>query len=400
LDRTAFDQVYLSSSAIELANSVDRGRSFFRQMWQERGPVFNAPSCIACHARNARGLPLLPENRSVGLLFRLTDAKGQDDPVLGHQLNVLALAGVPRESEVTAHESKKVFTYPDGSQTELISFRYSFSNLSYGPLHPSTIPSPRNTPNMIGLGLLEGVPNEVLETLADPLDRNGDGVSGRLGPKNRSGLYGRFGWTSAHATLTEQNAAALHFDIGVKNSLHSTTQCTVHQEKCQELDQGSIEITDVELHDLTRYTRLIGVPQQRASQNPEILRGLELFERVGCVQCHAKDISTLGPPEFGAETTFVIHPFTNLLLHDMGPELAVLSHDQTQVQKEWRTAPLWGLGLEKDVVGRRYLLHDGRARTPEEAILWHGGEALSARQKFTNLNSADRKRILDFLETL
>jgi CxxC motif-containing protein (DUF1111 family) len=397
--RAAFEQILLSSESDPMRPSVERGQGLFRQLWQSRGPLFNAPSCMACHARNARGLPLLPENRSVGLLFRLIGSSAGGDPVLGTQLNPLALQGVPREAEPRARLRSKFHVYPTGERVELVWFDYDYLNLSYGPMHGSTVSSPRNTPNMIGLGLLDAVLDATLLSLEDPLDRDRDGVSGRVG-RNSEGRVGRFSWTADHASLLEQNAAALNFDMGIRNPKFPDSQCTTLQQSCLEAESTGLEVTAEGLKDLTRFTQLVGVPSQRTPKDPEILRGLRVFEQIGCSKCHVQTLNTAANAELVNLRSQSFHPFTNLLLHDMGPDLSVRSSDGSKVQSEWRTPPLWGLGLEENVVGRRFLLHDGRARTPEEAILWHGGEAERSKLAFVSLSPEERRRLLAFLESL
>ena len=211
---------------------------------------------------------------------------------------------------------------------------------------------------------------------------------------------GRFGWKANVATVEQQAAGAFHGDIGITSALHPDENCPAAQTECASApDGGSPEITDSRLAAVDLYIRTLAVPAMRGHETAEVLAGARLFESFGCTSCHTETHRT-GPSDIAALADQVIHPYTDLLLHDMGPGLADGRDDFDATGSEWRTPPLWGLGLIDDINGHRFLLHDGRARTIEEAILWHGGEAEAAREAFRSASADERAQLLAFLEAL
>jgi CxxC motif-containing protein (DUF1111 family) len=261
---------------------------------------------------------------------------------------------------------------------------------------------------MIGLGLLENVPASVLEALADPEDADGDGISGRINrvwsPSEGGMRPGRFGWKANAANLVDQDSGAALGDVGLTTRLHPDQNCPAAQAACRAAyDQsatGGAELSDLFLERLVFYTRAIAVPRQRHPEAPEVARGAALFRTARCDACHVPTLVT-GPdatlPELANQS---FHPFTDLLLHDMGPDLADGRPDFAAGPSEWRTPPLWGIGLIPAVNGHDALLHDGRARGVAEAILWHGGEGAAARDAFRTMDAADRAALVAFVNTL
>jgi CxxC motif-containing protein (DUF1111 family) len=264
--------------------------------------------------------------------------------------------------------------------------------------------SPRVAPSVIGLGLLESVPLSTLEALADPDDADGDGISGRVNwVTDHAGkrAAGRFGWKANVATLREQAAGAAVGDIGITSSLFPAQNCPPEQATCVDArtDPGP-EMKPSFLDRMVLYVQTLAVPVARDLNDPVVHRGEHLFRDFGCASCHMPTLRT-GPeavqPELANQT---FHPFTDLLIHDMGEGLADHRPDGSATGSEWRTPPLWGLGLIGKVNGHDRLLHDGRARGPAEAILWHGGEAEAAKEKFRTADKADRDALIAFLNAL
>ena len=375
------------------------------------GPVFNARSCSSCHFRDGRGRPPIPpETDSVGLLFRLaidgTTAEGGPvpEPSYGGQLNQAAILGVPAEGHVVVTYEELPATYVDGEPYSLRQPRYEFAGLAFGPLHPDTRVSPRTAPFLIGLGLLEAVDEATVLAAADPDDRDGDGISGRANlvwdARRGASALGRFGWKANVPTLEQQNAGAFVGDIGITSSLFPEQNCTPAQAAClaapsggePELDQGKLDA-------VTFYSRYLAVPARRDVHDAAAVRGEVLFAEIGCASCHTPTLTTRADAEAPLAAQR-IHPYTDLLLHDMGDALADERPDFLADGREWRTPPLWGLGLVATVNRHTLFLHDGRARGVAEAILWHDGEGAASRDRFRALSQTDRAALLRFLESL
>jgi CxxC motif-containing protein (DUF1111 family) len=355
------------------------------------GPTFNRNSCSGCHVRDGRGRP--PETAGApfeSMLIRLSalgaGGKPVPHPAYGEQLNDRAILGVPAEGHVIIDVTEVPGTYGDG------------------PLDGAMV-SPRVAPAVIGLGLLEAVPVSTLEALADPDDSDGDGISGRINwltGRDGKPAAGRFGWKANVATLREQAAGAANGDIGLTSSLFPVKNCPAPQAACQDAahDPAGPDLSDRFLDKLTTYMRTLAVPVERDASDPEIVHGFALFKEFGCAACHVPTLKTdtnAALPELGGQ---VFHPFSDLLLHDMGPDLADGRPDGSANGNEWRTPPLWGLGLLSRVNGHDRLLHDGRARGFAEAILWHGGEAEKAREAFRTAAADDREALIAFLKSL
>lgn len=375
------------------------------------GPVFNARSCSSCHFRDGRGRPPVPpEDDSVGLLFRLSipgttpDGGPLPDPIYGGQLNQAAILNVPAEGRVAVGYDAVAGAYPDGETYALRRPRYDLVDLAFGPPDPALLISPRTAPFLIGLGLLEAVGEETVLAAADPDDRDADGISGRPNyvwdVRRGAVALGRFGWKANVPTLEQQNAGAFVGDIGMTSPLFPDQNCTAAQTACLAAPSGGDpEIDQSKLDAVTFYTRNLAVPARRDVLDPQVRRGEALFADIGCAACHTPTMTTAADaaPVLAGQR---IHPYSDLLLHDMGDGLADQRPDFLADGREWRTPPLWGLGLIATVNRHTFLLHDGRARDAAEAILWHDGEGAAARERFRDLPRDDRAAVLRFLESL
>ena len=376
------------------------------------GPMFNRVSCSGCHTKDGRGRP--PENNQgpmESMLLRISipgkDANGGvvPHPVYGDQISERAILHVEPEGRAEISYTELPGAYGDGEKFSLRKPRYKISDLKYGDLGKDIMISPRVAPAMIGLGLLQEVPDETLLALADPDDADGDGISGRTnevwdslaGKKS----LGRFGWKANQPNLRQQNAGAAVGDIGIATSMAEGQNCTAAQPDCMKaINGGAPEMSDEFLDKLTLYTMTIAVPAQRKAHDPVIRQGEELFRAMGCASCHMPTLQTKSVKDFPELENQTFHPFTDLLLHDMGEGLADNRPDFEATGREWRTPPLWGLGLTPVVNKHDLLLHDGRARGAAEAILWHGGEAEAAREAFRNAAKPEREALIAFLNSL
>lgn len=375
------------------------------------GPVYNSRSCSGCHLRDGRGAPPLgPSEDPVSLLFRLS-RPGQiewepiPDENYGGQFNHLAVLGVEPEGEVRVTYEEMKGQYNDGSSYSLRKPTYTFQNLKYGEFAPDMMISPRIAPHMVGLGLLEAIEESTLVNLEDPNDENGDGISGKIqrvwNVLEGRQTIGRFGWKAGQPTVRQQVAAAFRGDIGITSKLFPDEPCGVNQVDCLQAQKGGEpELTDNILDRVTLYSAALAVPRRRDWEEPNVLQGKALFNQIGCNGCHIPKLVTNTNMEFEEFSNQTIRPYTDLLLHDMGTGLADNSTEGLASGTEWRTPPLWGLGLIAVVNGHTFLLHDGRARNAEEAILWHGGEAQKSKDAFTTLTNTERSWILDFLNSL
>jgi CxxC motif-containing protein (DUF1111 family) len=376
------------------------------------GPMFNRVSCSGCHTKDGRGRP--PENSQESMdsmLLRISiPGKGPNGgvmphPTYGDQISERAILHVEPEGRAEISYAELPGTYGDGEKFSLRQPRYAISDLKYGDLGNDIMISPRVAPAMIGLGLLQSVPDETLFALADPDDADGDGISGRpnevwdslAGKKS----LGRFGWKANQPNLRQQNAGAAAGDIGIATSMADGQNCTAAQPDCAKaINGGAPEMSDEFLDKLTLYTMTIAVPAQRKANDPAVKRGETLFRTMGCASCHMPTLQTKSVEYFPELANQTFHPFTDLLLHDMGEGLADNRPDFEATGREWRTPPLWGLGLIPIINKHDLLLHDGRARGVAEAILWHGGEAEKSREAFRNAAKSERDALIAFLNSL
>jgi len=392
------------------------GNALFRANWVTApasaegldglGPLFNARSCSSCHARDGRSRPPEPDEVDRhGLLVRIgVRAAGGPDlphPAYGGQIQDVAIEGVRAEARVALQWRTTRGTYADGEPFELVAPRYELHDLACGELGAEVVLGGRVAPQLIGAGLLEAIPEAALRSHEDADDHDGDGISGRAHRLAGTGAIGRFGWKATQATVHDQTAAAFVHDMGITSSAHPLEPLTeVERAAITFASGGEPEIADPKLARVVFYTRTLAVPAQRDAASPEVVAGSAHFAAFGCAHCHVESFTT-GPvdfhPAFGGQS---IRPFTDLLLHDLGPGLADGKRDGDAMPGEWRTPPLWGIGLVPVVNDHDRYLHDGRARGLAEAILWHGGEATASRERFRTASATQRRELLAFLRSL
>lgn len=367
------------------------GNPAFDEQRGKLGPGFVARSCIACHVHNGRavpphvGAPMYQTVVKVG-----ADAKGTPHPQLGGTLQPQSTAGEP-ETRInlvgwTMIEGK----FADGIAYSLRKPAYAFKGAT------PEFYSVRLTPQLVGLGLLEAVSESTILALADPDDRDKDGISGRAqivsDPETHQPRLGRFGYKAGQARLSHQIASAFNHDMGV------TTAIFAQLDGATKVEQP--ELADTDLAHLTRYISTLGVSARRDLTNAEALRGEQIFVRANCVRCHTPTLTTSAHHPLAELRNQRIHPYTDLLLHDLGAGLADNLGEGVATGAEWRTPPLWSVGLTAGVSGGEAYLHDGRARNLEEAILWHGGEGEPSKESFRKLSAGDRAALVAFLKSL
>lgn len=418
------------------------GRALARQPWVRApsitdardglGPLYNARSCLACHVDGGRGPAPSEDGRLPRSSLVRLSLSGFDqvlgvvpEPTYGTQLQVQSVAlahqlrgvrgvaealdtRIPAEGAARVIWTKERFVYPDGRTVELRKPEVALEGLAYGALHPETRIGLRHAPPLHGLGLLDLIPEADLRALADPADEDGDGISGRPNqvwdPEANETRWGRFGHKANQPSLRVQVAAALRDDMGITNPVFPTQVCTEAQPACQSAPHGNgedgYEISDALLTVMLDFATSIGVPERRKPDHPMVRAGRELFFRAGCQDCHTPRFVTGRDPSRPYLSEQEIWPYSDLLLHDMGEGLADGRSDHLASGSEWRTPPLWSVGLARAVNAETGFLHDGRARSVEEAILWHGGEARTSRDRFIELNAEDRRRLIAFVRSL
>jgi CxxC motif-containing protein (DUF1111 family) len=370
------------------------------------GPIFNNNSCGACHINNGRGKP---DEQLTSILFRIS-IPGQSEtggpnpiPGFGTQLQDKAIFGTQPEAGVTIEYEEIEGQYADGTVYKLRKPIYTVTD-PYISLPEDFLLSPRIAPFIFGIGLLEAIPEETILSLADPDDSNGDGISGRpnwvWSFENQEIALGRFGWKAANPSALEQSAEAYNQDIGITTPLISqeSSQGQIQHDGMDDDPEIDFEVLDAAAF----YVQTLAVPARRNVEDPQVKRGQELFTEAKCSSCHIPVLETGQHPTRNelVLNSQVILPYTDLLIHDMGEGLADGRQDFSASGVEWRTAPLWGIGLVKVVNGHTNFLHDGRARNFEEAILWHGGEAEGSKEFFRNLSAEDREALIKFLDSL
>lgn len=408
------------------------GNSFFRSPWviapssttarDGLGPLFNTNACQNCHVRDGRGHPPAPDAlNAVSMLVRLSIPAGTADqhallerngvvpePNYGAQLQDMAVPGIAPEGKVRVSYEEFSVRFTDGYSVQLRQPRLDISQLGYGPMHPQVQLSARVAPPMIGLGLLEAIAPEAILANAMAQAKAGDGVRGEPNwvwdDAQGKTVLGRFGWKAGQPTLDQQNAHAFTNDMGLTTRLTPSDDCAAAQPGCRGAasgsDAGGPEVSDNILRLVQFYTRHLAVPQRRNVDKPAVLAGKNLFYQAGCQACHVPQYTTRPDAEDPALAGLPIRPYTDLLLHDMGPGLADGRMEFRASGSQWRTPPLWGIGLSETVSGHSQFLHDGRARNLLEAVLWHGGEAEAARQRVLDFNAEQRDALLAFLNSL
>lgn len=435
------------------------GNGIFRKLWVSApsstrgsdglGPLYNARACQNCHIKDGRGhMPEGPDDSRVSAFLRLSVpgapagaddivAGGgqsasagavpgapehpiipgliptQPDPVYGGQLQDLAITGHKAEGKMGLAWTEEPVTLADGTVVSLRRPEFTIENPAYGAPSPDLMISPRVAPQMIGLGLLEAVPAADILALADEDDADGDGISGRpnivWSTEFDQPMLGRFGHKAGMATIREQSAGAFSGDMGLSNPIFPdpSGDCTAAQGDCRAAPVGQepdirdgLEVDDAALDLVAFYSRNLAVPVRRDESDAQVLRGKEIAYALGCITCHNPKFVTHRLTDRPEQSFQLIWPYTDLLLHDMGEGLADDRPESRADGREWRTAPLWGISLNGRVTGVESYLHDGRARTLIEAVLWHGGEAQSARDGVVELPQADREALIAWLESL
>ncbi|MBT2342104.1 MULTISPECIES: di-heme oxidoreductase family protein [Pseudomonas] len=430
-DQNAFS---LPSANLPPSRRVDFsvGNSFFRSPWviapstttarDGLGPLFNTNACQNCHIKDGRGHPPAPDaTTAVSMLVRLSipDAPPYakvieqlgvvPEPVYGGQLQDMSVPGVAPEGKVRVDYSPVPVRFNDGTVVELRKPSLQITQLAYGPMHPDTRFSARVAPPMIGLGLLEAIPDEAILANAEAQAREKNGIAGRPNQvwddAQQKTVLGRFGWKAGQPNLNQQNVHAFSGDMGLTTSLRPFDDCTETQVDCKRAPNGNgsdgePEVSDNILRLVLFYSRNLAVPARRQVNSPEVLAGKNLFFQAGCQSCHTPKYTTAtnaAEPELANQ---VIRPYTDLLLHDMGEGLADNRSEFKAGGRDWRTPPLWGIGLTEAVNGHTQFMHDGRARNLLEAVLWHGGEAQAAQRQVLSFNAEQRAALLTFLNSL
>ncbi|WP_447786921.1 di-heme oxidoreductase family protein [Pseudomonas germanica] len=430
-DQNAFS---LPSANLPPSRRVDFsvGNSFFRSPWviapstttarDGLGPLFNTNACQGCHIKDGRGHPPPPDApNAVSMLVRLSIPDTPEfakvieqvgvvpEPVYGGQFQDMAVPGVAPEGKVRVTYTPVPVRFKDGTEVELRKPVLQITQLGYGPMHPDTRFSARVAPPMIGLGLLEAIPEDAILANAAAQAKDNKGISGRPNQVWDDALQktvmGRFGWKAGQPTLNQQNVHAFSGDMGLTTSLRPFDDCTDAQTACKQAPNGNgpdgePEVSDNILRLVLFYSRNLAVPARRGVNDAEVLAGKNLFFQAGCDSCHTPKYTTAANAAEPELANQVIRPYSDLLLHDMGEGLA---DNRTEFQasgRDWRTPPLWGIGLTQAVSGHTQFLHDGRARNLLEAMLWHGGEAQAAQQQVLSFNAEQRAALLAFLNSL
>lgn len=407
------------------------GNSFFKNPWVAApasttardglGPLFNTNSCQSCHIKDGRGhAPIGKNDSAVSMLVRLsipaTAAQAQQviyhgvkpEPIYGGQLQDMALPGIDPEGNIEVSYTNVTVELNGGEKVVLRQPNLAITNLAYGDMQGDVMLSARVAPPMIGLGLLEAIDAQVLLANIDPDDTNNDGISARANlvwdKKQQQSVLGRFGWKAGMPTLDQQNAGAFAGDMGLTSHFNLRDDCSEAQIECLNLpDGGNLaghEVDEKILSMVLFYTRNLAVPMRRKYDDPEVAQGKNIFHQSGCAGCHIPSFVTsksAAEPELASQ---VIYPYSDLLLHDMGDKLSDNRPEFLATGSEWRTPPLWGIGLANVVNKEASFLHDGRARNILEAILWHGGEAQSARDNVVNLSPENRAALIQFVNSI
>ncbi|NIY48300.1 c-type cytochrome [Cedecea colo] len=421
-DRASYEEIVWDKVADSQQSAVTAGRGFVRQTWVVSpsltpdvaglGPTYNRPSCISCHPHNGRGKPPEVQGEPMRSMLVRLSVPGLDnvggprhEPAYGDQLNEFGVPGVPGEGEARIEWVSLNKTLPDGEIVALRQPKVTFHKLAHGPLDNSAMSSLRVASVMYGLGLLEAVPEKDIQAIADEQRREGRGVAGTANRvwdvAKQSSVLGRFGWKANQPTVRQQIAAALLGDMGITTPLFPKPNCPPAQTACiaQKADTHP-ELNNETLDQMALYHYMLAVPARRDVDALAVKHGEKLFTEIGCSSCHRSSLTTGDFPALPALAGQLIHPYTDLLVHDMGEGLADGRPDGIASGRQWRTPPLWGTGLLEKINEHTTLLHDGRARGPLEAILWHDGEAEDARTHFENLSRADREAVISFLRSL
>lgn len=371
------------------------------------GPIYNNVSCISCHHNDGKGTPTAGTITSSLLIRVATGAPNEHGgpsglPGFGNQIQDLSIQGVAPEAKVNISYTNRTITYPDGTTTDLRVPAYSLLN-SYLPLGAYQL-SPRLAPPVFGLGLLENIPEATITGFAQANQKNKNGIAGHpnyvYNPETKRAEIGRFGLKANTSSLYVQVASAYHQDMGITNTLFPQKSCYGQSQMSAVYMPEKINLPDSMLHAVTFYVQSLAVPARRKVNDPVVKSGEAIFSSINCSGCHIPTMNTGVHLGFSQLSNQRIHPYTDLLLHDMGKDLADGYTDYLANGNEWKTPALWGIGLFEKTNGTPFYLHDGRARTLEEAILWHGGEAQNSRNAFMQLSAGDRQALIQFIKSL
>src|SRR5258706_4089373 len=376
-----------------------------------RGPTANGDTCTHCHAGNGRGHAPDSDRETLASMVVRLSIPGENEhggplphPNYGDQLQDQGELGrVFAEGDATIAWSESEERLPDGSSVTLRTPKLGFTNLAFGPLGADVMTSVRMAPPVFGAGLLDAIAENAVLDIAR--QQQEIGFNGRPNyvwdEEKQTTALGRFGWKANQPSLRQQDASAFLNDMGVTTSVFKRENCPDKQVACRKRPLGMVpEQPDRAFNELVFYTRALGVPARRRVGDPVTSRGEHLFAQAQCAICHVPEIKTGEYPALPLLANQVIRPYTDLLLHDMGEGLADGRPDFLAGPRDWRTPPLWGIGLSSKVNGNASLLHYGRARNLTEAILWHGGEAERSREAFRAMPAADREALLNFLSSL
>ncbi len=409
----AFSQPAANLSDAEVAR-FRIGDVFFTSPWSAApgvspesdglGPTYLATSCAACHVADGRGsMPGTAGDGGMGIV-RFADANGRAADLTDYHLQIQprAIEGVPTEASFEITWIEEPGSYPDG-ETYVLRRPVLEVLADDDTLVAAAADGVRIAPPLLGVGLLEAIPEEAVRALADPEDADGDGVSGRVNEitdASGSVVMGRFGLKANVATIAEQAAVAYLLDMGITSTMLPDENCPIAQVACGAAPSGGEpEISASRFADVVFYTATLAPPSRPFADDESVVAGERVFGELGCVACHVQRFET-GDHEIAALSGQTIYPYTDLLLHDMGAGLSDGRTDGAASATEWRTPALWGLGLTRTVNASAGFLHDGRARSIEEAILWHGGEAEASRDAFMRLSAENRHLVLVFLKSL
>jgi CxxC motif-containing protein (DUF1111 family) len=380
------------------------------------GPSFLATSCVSCHVQAGRGkAPDAGGGQVFMQSLRLSIAgegpHGGPNPDPHYGVQIQSFDTVQRkdktaragEGEVHVSWEKHSFRFADGSTVELRKPVIQLKHLNFGPLSEGVMMSLRNSQAIFGLGYLEAVSESDILALAEL--QKSQGLNGRPNyvrdDINDRMAIGRFGWKANQPGIQQHIANAFLADIGITSSLYPEQNCPPVQKEClTEKNSGKPELRQELWGPLTFWTLSLDAPAPRDRDKPAVRRGEKLFETAKCSQCHVPELKTGQFDTLPALSGRTIRPYTDMLLHDMGPELADGRPDFRAGGADWRTAPLWGIGLSKQVNGSTSFLHDGRARNVLEAIVWHGGEAGASRDHFARLSKRQREDLIAFVQSL
>ena len=388
----AFEQTFISAPA-----AINPGL----------GPIFNNVSCTSCHINDGRGKPPVNGEQLSSLLIRLsipgTDVHNGPNPApgFGGQLQQRGIFGVAAEAYMKIEYTETEYSFSDGETYSLRNPTYTLEN-SYIALPGGLMISPRVAPPVFGLGLLQAIDEVDIVALADVDDLNSDGISGKpnyaWNVVEGKKTLGRFGWKAANPSILQQTAGAYNEDMGITSFVFPNESS--HSQSQYDGLGDEYEISDSLLHAVEFYIRTLAVPARRNADNATVLHGKKLFADAKCATCHTPRMRTKVDVAFPEISNQIIFPYTDLLVHDMGVDLADNRPDFDANGHEWRTSPLWGIGLTRVVNGHQNFLHDGRARTLMEAIMWHGGEADQSKEFVRTLSRTDRDALIKFLESL